>query len=307
MKYLEIVEKALQNYNCINTDAIKTKLLRALGNWVVKVEADKNYVLRICQPDKTTQRLIVELEWLQALQQESNLTVPQPVMTRTGEVIIQIADRLCVMFDWIEGEPVSRTMSSNVAVAIALAMAQLHQHALVYSPKKYVGPKYDLNWLCGADSWWQTQARDDVGNQIYCQLVPAIEKAEDVMSRLGEGEEQFGLIHSDLHFANVLKSNEGYAVIDFEGCALGHFLFDLAVTEMEFMDYSNGEMYIRKFRETYSKERGIAINDDNANAFKIAVGVAFLEWVFTDPNPKVRQEKSQWIPETIQRMIQLAA
>lgn len=111
------------------------------------------------------------------------------------------------------------------------------------------------------------------------------------------------MIHSDLHFANVLKSSEGYALIDFEACALGHFLFDLAVTEMEFMDYSNGEMYIRKFRETYRNKRGIAFSDDDANALRIAAAVAFLEWVFTDPNPKVRQEKSKWIPETIQRMI----
>lgn len=159
-------------------------------------------------------------------------------MTRTGEVIIQIADRLCVLFDWIDGQPVCRKMSSKVAVAIAQAMAQLHQNALVYRPKKYIGPKYDLNWLCGADSWWQTRARDDAGNHTYCQLVPAIEKAALAMSRLGEGEEQFGLIHSDLHFANVLKSSEGYAVIDFEACALGHFIFGLAVTEMKFMDYS---------------------------------------------------------------------
>lgn len=33
----------------------------------MKIEADKNYVLRICQHDKTTQRLAVELDWLQAL------------------------------------------------------------------------------------------------------------------------------------------------------------------------------------------------------------------------------------------------
>ncbi len=88
MKYLEIVEKALQKYDCINASAIKTELLRELGNWVVKIEADKNYVLQICQHDKTTQRLAVELDWLQALQKESNLTVPRPVMTRTGEVIL---------------------------------------------------------------------------------------------------------------------------------------------------------------------------------------------------------------------------
>jgi Ser/Thr protein kinase RdoA (MazF antagonist) len=49
------------------------------------------------------------------------------------------------------------------------------------------------------------------------------------MQAIGYAAEDYGLIHSDLHWGNWLQTTQGLVPIDFDETAYGHYLLDLAV------------------------------------------------------------------------------
>lgn len=291
MRLEEMVNLALSAYGLENA---KITTLRHLGNYVAKVEdKGKSYGLRICVPETLLERLQVELEWLSALGKDTNLKVPEPVKNNKDDFITQLPDRNALLFKWVEGEPVSEHMSIDVAVQIGELMVTLHEHTQHYRPTNFVGPGFDAAWLNGKTSWWKTRASTDIGQETFTELAPIIEGLLKRMKELHD-DKHFGLIHSDLHFGNILLSGDKTNVIDFDGCALGFYVFDVALTEGEFMDYDNGAELIQSFRQAYESKKGQRISKD-ADLFRIATSVAFLEWVFTSPNPKVREEKMGWV------------
>jgi Ser/Thr protein kinase RdoA (MazF antagonist) len=50
------------------------------------------------------------------------------------------------------------------------------------------------------------------------------------MDRLGTAAHVFGLIHGDLNLSNLLFAKGSVGAIDFEECAWGYYLSDIAVT-----------------------------------------------------------------------------
>jgi Ser/Thr protein kinase RdoA (MazF antagonist) len=296
-----LTHQALSAYG-LETAQVTT--LRHLGNYVAKVEQNgQTYGLRICTPDVSVRRLEQEIAWLKALHQDLGLQVPQPIDNQNGKFMTQLEGRIALLFAWVEGEPVSHQMSPQAAEKIGTLMAKLHRHTKKFHLDNFQGPRFDADWLAGPDSWWATRAKADLGEEAFEQTRPGIELGYETMQRLGD----LRLIHSDLHFGNILLHEGEARVIDFDGHALAHPLFDIALTEGEFMDYDDGEELIAAFRQSYAAESGQAFPADDARLFAVAAAVVFLEWVFTSPNPKVREEKLRWVPsslETIQGVIE---
>ena len=60
-----------------------------------------------------------------------------------------------------------------------------------------------------------------------------IERIRQVCRESGEGPENFGLIHADLHQWNYLFSRGEVHAIDFDDCGYGPFVYDLSTTLSE--------------------------------------------------------------------------
>ena len=110
------------------------------------------------------------------------------------------------------------------------------------------------------------------------------------------------MIHSDIHFSNVISSGNEHAVIDFGECALGYCLMDIALTENEFRDYEEGEAFIAAFRKAYEASYGSFPNSAHIRQVQVLSDLLFLEWVFESPNPKVREQKMQWVEGTLENI-----
>lgn len=197
-----------------------TKLIRDYDNLVYQVEAGKKYALRICSPNTTKNKLKTEIDWLMAIRQDTDLLVPQPVSNIQEDLISQIKNRYCVLFEWLEEKPVSRIMSPEIAKQVGKMMATLHLHASDYhSSDREAYPKgnrqknlnyekincFDRDYFFGSNSWWQTKAKKRLPNN-YEEMLPAIEKAHHLMKSLDKSSKQFGMIHSDLHFGNMRRN-----------------------------------------------------------------------------------------------------
>lgn len=275
-----------------------TKLLRDYDDLVYQVKAERVYALKIYSPTISYRRLTSTVEWLTALRRDTDLLVPKPVFNKQGNLISQLENRCCVLFEWLEGEPVSRNMSPEVAEKIGEIMAKLHLHAVNYCPNSYTGDRFNYNYFFGSASWWQTKAKERLQND-YKSLIPAIEIAKRLISSIEESPEQFGIIHSDLHFSNVISNEEQYAVIDFGECGMGYYLIDIAVTESEFKDYDSADELISAFKVGYQNCRGYFPDHENIKTFGVISSLLLLEWIFESESDRVWQDKAQWLPEII--------
>lgn len=279
-------------------DSASTELIRDYDNLVYRVEAKQVYALRICPLNLTQARIKSEVDWSIALTHDTDLLVPKPVLNQQGKLISQLGDRFCVLFEWLEGEPVSRNMSLEVASQIGKLMAKLHQHASSYSPNNYDGDRYNYNYFFGSASWWQLKAEKRL-TYSYQSLILAIKRAKRLIKSLEESSEQFGMIHSDIHFSNVIKDREKYAIIDFSDCGMGYYLMDIAVTEAEFKDYIKAKELIAAFRSSYRNHRGYFPDPEYVRTFEVMSSLLLLEWIFESDNEKVRDDKAKWLPSII--------
>ena len=293
---LEPIE-ALGFYNLKNFDA---ELIRHYDNSVYKIKTEKTYALRICSPKTTAKRLQAEVDWLTVLK-DTNLMVPKPVANKQGDLISHLEDRCCILFEWLEGEPVSQIMSPQVAKQIGEMMATLHLQASNYYSDREYAQCYDSNYFFGANSWWQTKAKECLAND-YEKITPAVEKAKYLINSLSQSPQQFGMIHSDLHFSNIISDGKKYAVIDFGDCGLGYYLMDIAVTEAEFKDYDNGEQLIAAFQESYQNQRGFFPPSRDIEIFEVISSLLWLEWIFESESQQVREDKAQWLTPIIKKI-----
>ena len=89
-------------------------------NFRITAQSSEQYMLRICHPRRTSVEPVrSELLWLAALKHETDLHVPEPVLNKDGQYITLVADpdmplpRLCVLFRWINGRFLSRTLTPS--------------------------------------------------------------------------------------------------------------------------------------------------------------------------------------------------
>ena len=295
---MRIAKAALVPYGLENATA---RLIRSYENLVFRVDADRAYVLRICPSGANRQRLLAEICWLAAIRCDTDLLVPKPLPNCHGDLVGQIDDRACVLFEWLAGEPVSKMMSPAIAYCIGEMMARLHQHAESYQPENYSGPKFGYDYFFGDRSWWQRHARARLARE-YEGLLPAIERAQALLKHLGESPKYFGMTHTDIHFSNVIYDGDVLALIDFGDCGLGYYLTDIAVTEAEFRDYAEADTLICGFRAGYAAARGHIPSEAQIAIATVMASLLYLEWFFESENREVREDKAPWLPTVIADM-----
>ena len=106
--------RALERYG---VEAGRVTLIAHMNNATFRVEgrgggraAGDRYVLRVSRPGfQDAIAIEAELAWLQALRQDEDLIVPEPVRTLDGSLVVSAAQdgvpqaRDCVLFRWIRG------------------------------------------------------------------------------------------------------------------------------------------------------------------------------------------------------------
>ncbi len=112
------------------------------------------------------------------------------------------------------------------------------------------------------------------------------------MQAIGYAAEDYGLIHSDLHWGNWLQTTQGLVPIDFDETAYGHYLLDLAVVCNEIQailppdEQQEGE---RALWAGYKAQNKHTPNHWSAYwpAFKKIGAALYLNWAFAPDNAAV--------------------
>jgi Ser/Thr protein kinase RdoA (MazF antagonist) len=303
-----ILQAVLERYKL---DQAKTHLLGSLWNRVYRVETHNGqlYSLRLCHPViQESQEVEDELTWLEFVANQGQVRVPRPVRNQGEGLVTTISTgkekQLSCLFEWVEGEPARKNLTSRVMEQIGQAVGTLHEIAREFgNPLQHkdfrTNYRYDSS-LAASHRGWIEEYEAEIGGEKTKLLYTAVEWLIEELTRIGEAGSNFGFIHADLHFGNFLVHDGEVSVIDFDQLGRGHYLYDLAVLMVE-LDYelTKSTDCWEKFMGGYQQVAALPFGKESElNPFIVAVNLAFLDWVYNTPNPEVRQQMAERLPAT---------
>ena len=152
-----------------------------------------------------------------------------PLQTATAG---SVRARTAVLFEWIDGVPLSAVSEVEPWERLGELMARIHAHAHAWAaPSWFSRPAWDAEALVGDDPRWgppdphSVFAGDDRAALEACRT-----EVRARLDAIGERPDRFGLIHGDLGFENVLVCNDGaVVVIDFDDSGYSWYGHEFAV------------------------------------------------------------------------------
>ncbi len=190
--------------------------------------------LRVGTNSKSTPaNVLAQQAWQAALAADTDVLVPRPLLTGTGEWFTTGEVRgigrevLVTAASWLEGDDAREEGGADWARALGRATATLHEHASGWTmPAGAALPRFadplfgDVDVLASAP---------DLTAADRAVLDEALRVTREVFDRLGAEHEAIPL-HADLHGGN-LKWHEGrLALFDFDDAGLAPRALDLAIT-----------------------------------------------------------------------------
>ena len=116
--------------------------------------------------------------------------------------------------------------------------ARMHNQAESWAPPRgFTRPRLDRGGLVGeAPRWGRFWEHRDLAPESRRYLESLREPLGDRLDRYGANPSNFSLIHADLHAGNLLVTDSGLGVIDFDDAAWGWHMYDLATALVEYRD-----------------------------------------------------------------------
>lgn len=239
-----------------------------------------------------------ELDWLMALRADTDLSVPEPFRTTEGKLTTAVASRdvpeprVCSVLRWMDGRVHAAAPRPVHLRRLGSVMARLHNHADRWRvPPGFVRIRWDWETFFGDTMVYGGINAADVWDLLPAALRRRFDRVaarmERVMMQLGDGIEEVGLIHADLHLGNALFCRDDVRVIDFDDCGFGYWLYDIAVALWELRHRSDYAQFHAALIEGYAQHRpppgDLAHLDDFIATRDVAFGLWFVGTAQTNP------------------------
>lgn len=212
--------------------------LRHGENATFAVDAgDERFALRLHRPGyQTAESVASELAWTQSLQ-TVGIHTPPAVVGLDGQAVQRIptdeGERLAVLFRWEPGSPLDAADDEVLWRQLGEKMATVHEHGRRWTPPVgFQRRAWDADGMVGtAAHWGDPLALHDWDPAEAALIDAARDVVRERLAATGKGPDEYGLIHADLGFENVLSRPDGGTVLlDFDDGGYGWFLYDLAVS-----------------------------------------------------------------------------
>jgi Ser/Thr protein kinase RdoA (MazF antagonist) len=246
------------------------------------------FLMRVHRPNRhgpgVDSRVAVgsELAWLAALQAETDLSVPTPIRTHSGQWTTVADGRVCSVLGWQNGRIQATNPRTVHFRRLGGVLARLHEHASKWpAPSGFLRMRWDWETFFG-----NTMEYGGVSAAGCWDLLPAPVRAQfdevarrmrTVMADLGPTPDAFGLIHADLHLENALFDGGAVRVIDFDDCGLGYWLYDIAVPLWEYRGRADYAAICAALLDGYRERRELP-DVTHLDDFIAARDVAFGLW-----------------------------
>lgn len=249
-------------------------------------------ILREHRPNyHSKQDIRSELMWIEALRCESDIHVAAVIPGLSGEKIQTVHSlvddslRHLVMFEFLEGiEPTDDKALFGHFTSLGNTTARMHSHSMQWlRPRNFTRREWNVDTVLTAHAAWGhwsagpnvDSTNQPILNSLECMLI-------ERLSRLGMGDDVYGLIHADLRTANLLLDREKIHVIDFDDCGFSWFLYDFA-TAVSFMeDHANMDELKGHWLEGYRLHRPLSrAHENELDTLIMFRRLALLGWLGT--------------------------
>lgn len=242
---VEVAELALASYDLSPDSTLALLNLSENATYAVEDPATgTRSILRVHRKDYHRRHEIEsELDWLDALRQDSDVVVPTVLPTRDGHRVVTVdhdgTDRHVVHFAMVSGaEPDEESLTVADFHTLGRITAALHDHSRAWLRPNGFG-RFAWDWqhsLGDAPRWGRWQDAIGVGASESVVLGRAAEALHRRLADYGTGANTFGLVHADLRLANLLVDGDAITVIDFDDCGFGWYFYDFGTAVSFFED-----------------------------------------------------------------------
>lgn len=216
---------------------------------------DAPVILRVHRPGYHTRAEIEsELAWIAALSAEGIVETAPPLRRADGAALAAFEDgvdlRHVAAFGFLPGaEPPPGADLADGFERLGAISARLHAHARAWRrPAGFARKVWDWETTIGPrPHWGDWRAAEGLTAEGLAVLERATAALRDRLAAYGKGADRFGLIHADLRLANLLEDGERLAVIDFDDCGFGWFVYDFAAA----VSFLEREPYIPALAEAW--------------------------------------------------------
>lgn len=241
-----------------------------------------------------------ELDWLDALRRDSDVTVPTVLPARDGRRVVTVdvdgVQRHVVHFEMVAGvEPDEATLTVEDFHTLGRITAVLHEHSHAWTrPPEFSRFSWDWEHSLGDQPrWGRWQDAEGVGGPEHDLLDRAAQLLMQRLTDYGSGPEQFGLVHADLRLANLLVDGSTITVIDFDDCGFGWFFYDFGTAVSFIEDDPALPQWQDSWVTGYRSHRPLAAADeDMLSSFVLLRRLLLLAWMGTHSHSKESRTKA---------------
>ncbi|MCY3779131.1 MAG: phosphotransferase [Chloroflexi bacterium] len=279
--------------------------------------AAERYFLRLHPPGRVDEDDVhSELIWLLAIRQQTGLLAPLPVPVSNGGLLTSYIPPMlpsagqihAVLFERLRGETKSASAFTVVdARAVGGYLGRLHRDSQFEPPADFKRHRLDFGGIFEAESAYYVTNESEVLTREQIRVFQAVsDRARQAMPCRDQPGAGIGLIHADLLAKNLLFVENSVAALDFEYCAWGYFLYDLAPLLWEFRgeraaDYV--ELEDALWAGYLSIRPQAAAQRDDLEAFIAARQMLSCRWLLQNlHNPKVREVAPTLLQERIREL-----
>lgn len=275
---------------------------------------DQKFALRLHRRGlKRPEWIESEMRWLDAIRRDTLLCVPRPVGTAEGDFIAQtevegMDEPLnCTLLGWVEGTFCKTSdLSLEQVRRLGAFLATLHQYSETFQPEgEFHLPRLDWEGLFGENSPYHSGENEKFFTPEQTAVFGAVAaRVRDLIEILGESRENFGLIHADFIAKNYLFNGDTVCAIDFDDCAFGYYLYDLAPPLLQFSYEPAYPAMKAALWEGYTAVRSLPESyRDDLETFVAARHVASCRWIVGNlHNPNVRERAPEIIRDRVEEL-----
>jgi Ser/Thr protein kinase RdoA (MazF antagonist) len=286
----------------LQTEIVLVQTLKSFDTVVLKVDnaAGQAWVVKLYPFHKSESvRKIVETgtylqrvnECFPELQLQTN-TNRDGILFDYGLARSTVSDlRWAMVYPWIDHIP-EQPITKELCVQMGRIMAKLHQVSRDFD-RKLPLTQIDHHLIAAIGPLAQQHILfQRLSEATQTNFQSNLLQLCVILQSIGYANEDYGLIHSDLHWGNWLQTTQGLVPIDFDETAYGHYLLDLAVVCNEIQailppdEQQEGE---RALWAGYKAQNKQIPNYWGAYwpAFKKIGAALYLNWAFAPDNAAV--------------------
>lgn len=290
-EYTRFARAALSRYGYDHSTPLRLISVSENGTFLLGSD-DERVVMRVHRSDYHSARSVAsELDWMAQIAADTTIATPSVIPALDGSRVIEVAvdgvSRLVDLFTFVPGDTADDRDGAVAFAELGAITARLHKHARGWRiPAGFTRFRWDLDAAFGTDARWGDW-RDCPG--LTAADAEVIESAVEVLTErlhaFGETSDRFGLIHADLRMSNVMVSEDGLTIIDFDDCGFGWFLCDLAAVVSWIEGTARAEEIVEEWLTGYEAVRPLSDAElDMVPSFVLLRRLMLTSWIGSHPH-----------------------